>query len=161
MDRMDPESLDEPRVHRAGGSDWTALARIDSVAAAGDRARVAGVRGWCADSVVLVAEGASGPLGYGVLEYTFFEQGFLTMLMIAPGARRRGVGARLLAAVEPPAPPRELFTSTDVSNVPMQQSLRHADRRPAGLVHGLDEGDPELFYLCPGDRLRVAAGTAG
>ncbi|MFJ9107636.1 hypothetical protein [Streptomyces sp. NPDC102283] len=40
----------------------------------------------------------------------------------------------------------KLFTSTNVSNQPMQRLLQKAS--PAGLLHGLDEGDPELFYLC-------------
>ncbi|MFB6715807.1 MULTISPECIES: hypothetical protein [unclassified Streptomyces] len=41
-----------------------------------------------------------------------------------------------------------MFTSTNVSNQPMQQLLQRAGWRPVGLLHGLDEGDPELFYLC-------------
>ncbi|NGO47618.1 hypothetical protein [Streptomyces ureilyticus] len=32
---------------------------------------------------------------------------------------------------------------------------RAMTRDAAGLPHGLDEGDPELFYLCPSERLRV------
>ncbi len=35
----------------------------------------------------------------------------------------------------------------------MQQLLLKSGWRPAGLVHGLDEGDPELFYLCPSEKL--------
>lgn len=159
MHRMDVENLSGLQVDRADPSDWPALAKIDSVAAAGDHARQESIRRWCEDGVVLLARGSSGPLGYSVLEYTFFEQGFVTMLMVAPSARRRGVGARLLTAVETACTTAKLFTSTNVSNHPMQQLLRHADWRPVGLLHGLDEGDPELFYLCPSARLRDAAGA--
>jgi GNAT superfamily N-acetyltransferase len=149
------------RVRRADAADWTALAGIDSVAAAGDHARRDSIRRWCAHGVVLMAQDSTGPLGYGVLEYTFFEQGFLTLLMTAPRARRRGVGTRLLTAVEATCTTEKLFTSTNVSNHPMQRLLHHAGWRPAGLLHGLDEGDPELFYLCPGTRPRGSAGTEG
>ncbi|WEV27713.1 GNAT family N-acetyltransferase [Streptomyces sp. 71268] len=145
------------RVGRAGPSDWAALADIDSVAAAGDQARRDGIRRWCADGTVLVARSATGPLGYVVLEHGFFGQGFVPMLMVAPGARRRGVGARLLAAVEAACATEKLFTSTNASNHPMQLLLRRSGWLPAGLLYGLDEGDPELFYRST--RVRPRAGT--
>ncbi|MBC3992989.1 GNAT family N-acetyltransferase [Streptomyces sp. AC563] len=146
-------------VGRADPSDWAALADIDSVAAAGDTARRDSVRRWCAEETVLVARDASEPLGYAVLEYGFFEQGFVTMLMVAPGARRRGVGARLLAAVEAACATEKLFTSTNASNHPMQLLLRRSGWLPAGLLHGLDEGDPELFYRSTGVRPRAGTGA--
>ncbi|MFE7558801.1 GNAT family N-acetyltransferase [Kitasatospora sp. NPDC057500] len=145
-------------VRPADPSDWGALAGIDSVAAAGDVARRASIRRWCEEAAVLVAEDPSGPLGYGVLEYTFFEQGFVTMLMVASGARRRGVGARLLGALQAACATPKLFTSTNVSNQPVQRLLHRAGWRPVGLVDGLDEGDPELFFRCPRPRGGSGAG---
>ncbi|WP_405467650.1 GNAT family N-acetyltransferase [Streptomyces canus] len=158
---MDVENLSGLQVDRADPSDWAALAKIDSVTQAGDHTRRDNIRRWCEQGVVLMARDSSGPLGYSVLEYTFFEQGFVTMLMVAPSARRRGVGARLLTAVESVCTTTKLFTSTNVSNHPMQQLLQRAGWHPVGLLHGLDEGDPELFYLCPSTRLRDATGTGG
>ncbi|MFC8075599.1 GNAT family N-acetyltransferase [Streptomyces sp. NPDC057307] len=163
MDADNPGGL---RVRRADASDWAALAEIDSVAAAGDDVRRDSIRRWCERGLVLLAEDSSaaygpsvplippGPLGYAVLEYTFFEQGFLTLLMVSPDARRRGVGAQLLTAVEAVCTTPKLFTSTNVSNHPMRRLLNHAGWRRAGILHGLDEGDPELFYLCPNLRAR-------
>jgi GNAT superfamily N-acetyltransferase len=158
---MDVENLSGLQVDRADPRDWAALAKIDTVAATGDHARRDSIRRWCEHGVVLMARDLSGPLGYSVLEYSFFEQGFVTMLMVAPNARRRGVGAHLLTAVETVCTTAKLFTSTNVSNHPMQHLLQRADWRPVGLLHGLDEGDPELFYLCPSTRLRNATGTGG
>lgn len=152
---MDVDHVGGPRVRRADASDRPALAGIDSVAAAGDGARRDSIRRWCESGVVLLAEdssapdGPSTPLGYAVLEYTFFEQGFLTLLMIAPAARRRGVGARLLGAAETACTAPKLFTSTNVSNHPMRGLLSRAGWQRAGILHGLDEGDPELFFRCP------------
>ncbi|MEV0264730.1 GNAT family N-acetyltransferase [Streptomyces sp. NPDC050617] len=146
---MNGENLGDFAVRRAGESDAEALVRIDSVAARGDAERGASIRRWCREGLVTMAEDASGPLGYCVVEYTFFEQGFVTMLMVAPTVRGRGVGARLLADAAGSRATPKLFTSTNVSNQPMQRLLRRAGWSPAGLLHGLDEGDPELFYLCP------------
>ncbi|WP_309111684.1 GNAT family N-acetyltransferase [Saccharothrix sp.] len=146
---MGAVDLGEFAVRRAGESDAEALVGIDSVAAEGDGPRRASIRKWCREGLVAVAEGASGPVGYCVVEYTFFEQGFVTMLMVTPGARGRGVGARLLESAENSCTAPKLFTSTNVSNQPMQRLLQRAGWNPVGLLHGLDEGDPELFYLCP------------
>ncbi|MGW0838887.1 GNAT family N-acetyltransferase [Streptomyces sp. NPDC002787] len=131
---MDVENLSGFQVARAASSDWAALAKIDSVAAWGDHARGDSIRRWCEQGVVLMARDSSGPLGYSVLEYSFFEQGFVTMLMVAPHARRRGVGARLLTAVENVCTTAKLFTSTNVSHHPVQQLLQRVGWHPVGLL---------------------------
>ncbi|MFE2019111.1 GNAT family N-acetyltransferase [Streptomyces sp. NPDC059499] len=136
-------------VRRAREWDADALLQIDSVARDGDDERHMSIRRWCRRGLVAMAEDASGALGYCVVEYTFFEQGFVTMLMVAPAARGRGVGARLHAHAAASRTTPKLFTSTNVSNQPMQRLLQRAGWSPVGLLHGLDEGDPELFYLCP------------
>ena len=126
-----------------------ALAGIDSVASEDDGQRRSDIQRWCEQGVVVVADHASGLLGYCVVEYTFVQQGFVTMLMVAPVARKRGVGRRLLETAAASCKPPKLFTSTNASNQPMQRLLHQAGWSLVGLVHGLDEGDPELFYLCP------------
>ncbi|MCX0241640.1 GNAT family N-acetyltransferase [Streptomyces drozdowiczii] len=146
---MDTEKNDVVVVRPAVPAEAAALAGIDA-------GRRTSIEKWCRQGVAYVArDTASGPpLGYCVLEYTFFEQGFVTLLMVAPEARRRGVGHRLLEAAAATCTTPKLFTSTNVSNQPMQRLLQRAGWTPAGLLHGLDEGDPELFYLRKGRGLR-------
>lgn len=158
MCRMDAGNLDGFVIRPGEAADWAGLSEIDSVAVAGDEARRSSICRWSEQGLVLMAEEVSGPLGYVVLEYTFFEQGFVTMLMVGSNARRRGVGTRLLEEVAAVCTAPKLFTSTNVSNHPMQRLLQYLNWRPVGLVHGLDENDPELFYLCPADRIGGVTG---
>lgn len=39
------------------------------------------------------------------------------------------------------------FTSTNLSNVPMQALLAKLDYLLSGVLHHLDEGDPELVFV--------------
>ena len=86
-------------------------------------------------------------LGYAVLEYTFFEQGFISMLYVRADHRRSGVGTALLSHLESVCRTRKLFTSTNLSNLPMQALLARLGYRLSGVIHDLDEGDPELVYI--------------
>lgn len=138
--------MDRYLVRPAREADAAALVSIDPLAAAGDQHRQAAIHRWCGQGLVLVAASADRPVGYCVVEYTFFEQAFVTMLVVATDARRHGIGRRLLDAAVAGATTPKVFTSTNVSNQPMQRLLRRAGWAPVGLVHGLDDGDPELFY---------------
>ncbi len=45
---------------------------------------------------------------------------------------------------------RKLFTSTNASNIAMQRLLVASGFIDSGIVHGLDDGDPELIYRFAG-----------
>ena len=81
--------------------------------------------------------------------------------MVAESARGHGIGAELLLDAQRQRETAKLFTSTNLSNQPMQRLLARLGWRSVGIVYGLDEGDPELFYLAPeattGLRLRSAS----
>lgn len=86
-------------------------------------------------------------IGYGVLEYSFFGKGFISMLYIDEKFRRKGAGKTLLAYLESICTVDKLFTSTNLSNFPMQALLFNSGYILSGVVQNLDENDPELFFF--------------
>jgi GNAT superfamily N-acetyltransferase len=70
------------------------------------------------------------------------------MLFVAEGARRQGLGEHLLAGLEDRGLGLgEVWTSTNRSNRAMRMLLKKRGFRQSGRVTGLDEGDPEIFYV--------------
>ena len=86
-------------------------------------------------------------VGYGVLNYTFHHNGCIDMLYVDSDHRRRGAGAALLKHMESLCETPKLFTSTNLSNLPMQSLLAKLDYVLSGVIHNLDEGDPEIVYF--------------
>jgi ribosomal protein S18 acetylase RimI-like enzyme len=122
---------------------------IDMVAAAGDRERRASIERWIAGGSMRVAVAADELVGYCVTERAFFGHWLVVLLMVAEGARRQGIGTELLLDAQRQRDAAKLFTSTNLSNQPMQRLLARLGWSSVGIVYGLDEGDPELFYLAP------------
>lgn len=86
-------------------------------------------------------------VGYAVLEYAFYETGFVSMLYVHSDWRRHGVGSALMQHLESLCQTDKLFTSTNLSNLPMQSLLAKLGYKLSGVIHDLDEGDPELVYV--------------
>ena len=86
-------------------------------------------------------------IGYGVLNYTFYHNGCIDMLYIHADHRRCGAGAALLKHIESLCQTPKLFTSTNLSNLPMQSLLAKVGYVLSGVIHNLDEGDPEIVYF--------------
>lgn len=86
-------------------------------------------------------------IGYAVLNYTFYHNGFIEMLYIHSDYRRRGAGAALLQHIESLCQTPKLFTSTNLSNLPMQSLLAKLEYVLSGVIDNLDEGDPEIVFF--------------
>jgi len=87
------------------------------------------------------------PIGYAVLEYTFFGYGFISMLYLKKKYRKRGIGEKLMKHLEGKCKTQKIFTSTNKSNKPMQNMMKKMKYRKSGIIHNLDPNDPELIYF--------------
>ncbi len=132
-------------VRPAAPSDVSAIEAVDPVASTDE-----GRRGFIAERVAagetLVALVGDAVVGYVVLEHGFFERGFVAMLCVHPERRRQGIGRALMRHAEGACRTPQIFTSTNLSNAPMQRLLEGLGYRRSGMVDDLDPGDPELVY---------------
>lgn len=93
-----------------------------------------------------VAEKNGVLLGYGVMNYGFFERGFVPLIYIDTAHRRSGIATRLFDEFEQRCKTDRIFTSTNLSNLPMQAFLVSRRYVLSGVIQDLDEDDPEMFY---------------
>ncbi|TVQ19144.1 MAG: GNAT family N-acetyltransferase [Spirochaetaceae bacterium] len=95
----------------------------------------------------LVADRAGCVLGYGILDYSFYGQGFIPLVYVRADSRRHGVGSNLIRGLEARCVTPKLFTSTNDSNKPMKALLSQLGFDRSGIIHNLDPGDPEIVYF--------------
>jgi ribosomal protein S18 acetylase RimI-like enzyme len=84
-------------------------------------------------------------VAYSIVAPWFFGEPFLAFLYVDAELRGRGIGEQLLSEFEEQYGPT-LFTSTNLSNARMQALLRKRDWSPRGMLHWLDDDDPEVFF---------------
>ncbi len=94
-----------------------------------------------------VARQESQIVGFLLMHQHFFEMPFIELLIVHPSFRRQGIGAALMQHIETISTPGKLFTSTNVSNEPMQRLCERLGYVRSGIIEHLDEDDPELFYF--------------
>jgi ribosomal protein S18 acetylase RimI-like enzyme len=85
-------------------------------------------------------------LGYGLMNHDFFDRGFVRLICVDTAHRRLGVATRLFDEFEMQCKSNRIFTSTNLSNQPMQGFLVSRGYVLSGMIQDLDEGDPEMFY---------------
>ena len=134
------------RIREGTPADRDAIVAFDHVAQS-DPERIRFIDRILRSGTCLVAEHDETVAAYGALEYTFYEQGFVSMLYVAEPHRRQGIGRTLMQALAARCSTAKLFTSTNQSNQPMQQLLDALGYTRSGIIHNLDPGDPELVYM--------------
>ena len=127
---------------------FEALVAVDQIAQQ-DPERRGELRRWLASGSVRVATQDGSPVGCTVLEPSFFGNDFLVLIVVGEQHRKAGIGQLLMGDVEAQERDTKLFTSTNLSNQAMQRLLARRGWVSSGMVFGLDEGDPELFYQFP------------
>jgi GNAT superfamily N-acetyltransferase len=95
-------------------------------------------------------------VGYAMAAPWFFGESFLAVVYVKSDLRGQGIGASLVADFEQ-AHDRKVFTSTNRSNAPMQHLLRNRQWTTCGMLEGLDEDDPEIFFTKRLDLVSVDA----
>jgi ribosomal protein S18 acetylase RimI-like enzyme len=86
-------------------------------------------------------------IGFAILNYTFYENGFIALLIVGDSFRRMKVGKKLMEYIESKCITEKLFTSTNQSNLPMLGLLESCGYVRSGHINNLDEGDLELVYF--------------
>lgn len=132
-------------IRRGNVSDVEAISAFDLVAVRDEKRRQF-IQRSVASSTCYVAVYENEVIGYGVLSYTFYDNGCIEMLYVNSNHRRRGVATALLRHLESLCETPKLFTSTNRSNLAMQSLLVESGYELSGVIQNLDEGDPELVF---------------
>lgn len=133
-------------IERASSEDFEHICALDETVT-GSAAHRPSIAKAFAQGGCSVARVDSIVRGYVLSDESFFGNGFVSLLMVHPDFRRRGLATALMRAAELDCQTPKLFTSTNQSNLPMQQLCARLGYVKSGYVENLDEGDPELIYL--------------
>jgi GNAT superfamily N-acetyltransferase len=148
------------QIRDATPADRDLVIAFDHLAGSGP-ARIQFIDRVLRSATCLVAERQDRVIAYAALEYTFYDDGFVSMVYVAEPERHRGVGRTLMEALAARCKTPELFTSTNESNEPMRELLTLLGYVPSGVIHNLDPGDPELVYFLDlGERAAEQAAEA-
>jgi GNAT superfamily N-acetyltransferase len=84
-------------------------------------------------------------IAVGVLEYRFFEYGFISLIYVDRRERRTGVGEMLVRYLISACHTSKLFSSTNLTNLPMLALFAKLGFEMSGIVRNLDPKDPEVI----------------
>jgi hypothetical protein len=133
-------------IHRATGIHLDAIYGLDPKARSDATRRDFIQRAVSFGNCFIGSQGDDSLVAYGILDYSFFNFGFIPLVHIGVDYRRHGYGLTLMKYLESYCRTAKLFTSTNLSNVPMQMLLRKLAYKLSGVIQDLDENDPELIY---------------
>jgi len=85
--------------------------------------------------------------GFLIFTNDFFENCFISLVIVKPSKRRKGVATALLAFYVELAATPKIFSSTNQSNISMHKVFETAGFIKSGFIENLDEGDPEIIYV--------------
>ena len=136
-----------PSIRQAVESDVRQICGFDPVAQADGGRREEFVARSVAGGRCFVVVVEDRVVAYGVLEHSFYEQAFIALLYVDARHRRNNYGTMLMKHMEASSLTVKIFTSTNLSNLEMQSLLAKLGYSLSGVIHNLDEGDPELVYF--------------
>jgi N-acetylglutamate synthase-like GNAT family acetyltransferase len=131
-------------VRKANPDDVQVIQAFDTESS--ERHRKALIERAVTEGDAYVVEQEDVVIGIGVLEYTFFDQGFVSLIYVKAQERRTKAGETLLRHLISICRTPKLFSSTNRSNLPMQAHFLKTDFAESGIIYNLDVGDPEVIY---------------
>ena len=133
-------------IERAATQDFEHICALDETALGSGRRRSM-IAQALAQARIAVARVDGLVRGFVISEDNFFGHPYIALLMVHPDFRRRGLATALMRAAELDCQTEKIFTSTNQSNIPMQQLCARMGYVKSGYIENLDEGDPELIYM--------------
>ncbi len=130
----------------ADPADILILSRLDPLARSGNN-REKFIHHAISSKNCHIIQTAEDTVGYGIMDYSFFGNAFISMLIIMSEQRRLGAGSELMRYLETISRTDKLFSSTNLSNLPMQSLLLTLHYSLSGIINNLDENDPELIFF--------------
>ncbi|WP_374015960.1 GNAT family N-acetyltransferase [Paenibacillus thiaminolyticus] len=140
-----PAGEQELVVEPADMADREAVCQIDQ-SVIGNDSRHDYVAQAIHNGTCIVARSGREVAGFAVYENSFFGNCFITLVIVDLRFRRRGAARSMIQHIERHSPTPKLFTSTNESNIAMQQVCESLGFVRSGLIDNLDEGDPEIIY---------------
>jgi ribosomal protein S18 acetylase RimI-like enzyme len=133
-------------VRIAQASDIDTILAFDLLAQA-DEKRQAFIRQAVEHGHCTVVEVGTQAVAFIIMERNFFGWPFIELVYVHTDYRQYGYATALMRHIENTCEAEKLFTSTNLSNLRMQRLLEKLGYTISGVVHNLDEGDPEVFYF--------------
>ncbi|AVK96773.1 GNAT family N-acetyltransferase [Lysinibacillus sphaericus] len=85
--------------------------------------------------------------GFLIFTTDFFDCSFISLVIVKPSERRKGVATALLVDFIERAPTAKIFSSTNRSNTKMQNIFNATGFKRSGYIENLDDDDPEIIYF--------------
>lgn len=145
MNNID-ESIEQNTIRVATLGDITAIAAFDLIAQ-GEPERQRFIDAAVMNGQCWVLEIAGEVTAYIIMSAHFFGWPFIDLVYVRSDQRQFGYATALMRHIEAICGREKLFTSTNLSNLAMQRLLEKLGYTISGVVHNLDEGDPEVFYF--------------
>jgi predicted GNAT superfamily acetyltransferase len=133
------------RIRRPRQGDARALVTLAALGVDAPRAARL-VRAHVARREVLVADEQDEVVGLVAYRTDWFQCTFVSLVVVAEQARRRGIARALFEAVESRSPHPRLFSSADERNTVAIRMHRALGFTPSGHIDNLPQGYRELLF---------------
>lgn len=113
----------------------------------GDASRTEEIHQAIEEKRCLLYQSTDNIAGFLLFTNDFFGYSFISLVIVKPSERRKGVASALMKAYMQMAKTSKVFSSTNQSNKRMQQLFHNLGFVKSGVIDNLDEGDPEIIYM--------------